>query len=527
MINRLLLFSIIALILVFGTHLIIFGTTTFSDALRGFEILNQWENGGKWNTLQYPSVHDPSYEIYVAWWTPAQWLIPLLISKLIGSNSIQWIQGLLIFPSLLIALLGYYKLFRKLKFNYSLVLLSLISIISNQLFYWHFLMYYGGDLLLITLFPYFIIFLLSLEKRSNWLNVYYFLLFLLVGVFFKNTFLLIALCSLCWIWFSTNRNSFYNRLTYVIPFLFVCCTVYFFVQFVHLNKGDTPASSFDLIGYNGIPNTFIGDITYPLSSAIGIFSRASFVIQKVMPSNVIGIVIMLILTLISITAIGYIMLKERSRYESFLLYFTLPFFLFFVVFYLQDKSISYDMRHFGPVAFLWFPWIIDQLIKHFPTKLAVGGIIFLSLVDVGWYFQSSKTLHRTHSRWSTYILPNHEVILSKYIEQWDNRTSQGLCIVNGHWTAGIAIKRNDKWLIEWKKGKCWIQSGMEINHPKEWQPDQIEFNRYTQLLIVNGNSILTKRLSLKGYTLSSTTFRGDDNIRYRLDTYLKKKLNTQ
>jgi len=40
-----------------------FGTTTFADPIRGFEVMNQYIDGGKWNTLSYPSSLNPFIDL--------------------------------------------------------------------------------------------------------------------------------------------------------------------------------------------------------------------------------------------------------------------------------------------------------------------------------------------------------------------------------------------------------------------------------------------------------------------------------
>src|SRR5690606_27820363 len=134
-----------------------FSPVVFADASRGFEAMEQYMAGGNWNSVSYPVVGG-DYQYFLSWWTPGQWVFPFLLIKIgVGMNTaLQLITTV----ALSVSIFGYYRLFRILDFSSVLVWGSLITIVTNQLFYWHTIMYYGGDLLLLALFPYFDLFLL-------------------------------------------------------------------------------------------------------------------------------------------------------------------------------------------------------------------------------------------------------------------------------------------------------------------------------------------------------------------------------
>ena len=347
------------LLLIYFTLLLLFGTTTFADALRGYEILNQYEEIGIWNSLSYPSDFLNNVHYFVSWWSPGQWLLPYLLMKITSFESIQIIQNLIIIFCLILCVFGYTLLFKKLGFSSTTRWLALMCIVTNQLFYWQTLMYFGGDLLLLAIFPFFILLLID-EKQKSFLWYFSFTAIVLIGLIAKNTFVVIIICAL--IFMLTKKGIKKPKIQFYIFFSTLSILLIVAFYLLHLKWGETPGSATDTEGYSGVPNDWIGDLFYGIGSPFGIFSRITFIVQKI--AGNIGFInaFQLVPGLISILFIVYLTKRPISTYQQLIIRFTLPFIGFFCLMFILNQAVSYEMRHFAPVAFLFFPGIIDWML---------------------------------------------------------------------------------------------------------------------------------------------------------------------
>ena len=483
-----LLFSIVGFYFI---SILFFGTTTFADPIRGYEIMNQYISDGKWNTLNYPSIKHPEFSYFVSWWAPAQWVVPFLIMKIFNIESFQTIQSLLITISLSIAIFGYYKLFRKFGLSLNITLISLICIITNQTFYWQILMYNGGDLFLLALFPIYIILTLKLKDDQKIRNVLLFFSFTLIGCFIKNSFILIAFSSCLFLFFSSNKKEFLQRIkATLIPFL-VFGLIASIINYFYFSLGETPGKTIDLIGFSGIHNDIIGDLTYAIGSPVGIFIHLTFYIQKIYflffdkvnYSNSIQI-IPAILTISFLVKISRI---ERTIYYSILLYFCIPFFIQMTSLYLLDKSVSYEMRHFAPFSFLFFPGLIYFISNYKYKKILFFLFFFICLSGLRSYILNLKTIEKTSSFWNTLKLPNNEVELLKEINKLDKSSENALFLIEDKWLFSIGVKENDKIVVTKELEKYSVVSGMGLEEVDLIQINDSLFNKYQSIFIVSSN----------------------------------------
>ena len=491
-------FLIIFLVGSYFLGILTYGTSTFADSLRGYEEMFQFMEGGNWNSLSYPSVYEPEFSYYVAWWSPGQWVFPFLIFDLFGISSIQTIQFILIAVCLILSLFGYNLLFKKFGFSSFISAFSLLCIASNQLFYWHTFLYFGGDLFLLAFFPYFLLFLLHYKENITFTTTILFILLCLFGVFLKNTWLVIALCSSSFIFFSQKTDSILNRIKNTLPIITSFCVLYFLVNKFHLSLGETPTSSHDYEGYLGVKNNFIGDISYSLGSPMGIFTRFTFIVQKLPLNYFSNSVFSTILQVIPLLLTGLFILKfpkkKYSTYFNILLYFCIPFLLFFVFVYLQDNSVSYEMRHFAPISFLFFPGLIVWLTSNKYKLLMVTAITLFCVFDLGLYAISSKKIEETHSFWNQLKLPNEDVKLLSAIEKWDKSYKNGIVIIEDYWLPCIGVRKNEKVVLKQKNNLLYIVSGMEIEHPDNFNIYTHKMENYSSVLLVKS---LAKKQSLQ------------------------------
>ncbi len=495
-----LLFSIMGFYII---SMLVFGTTTFADPIRGYEIMNQYISGAKWNTLIYPSVNHPEFSYFVSWWAPAQWVIPFVFVKLFSVDSFQIIQFFLISICLFISLIGYYKLFRRFDFSLNVILLALICIVTNQLFYWQTFMYYGGDLYFLAILPFYVMCILNLKESQNFRTILLYLFLSFLAVLVKNTGFILLFASLLFLFFTVENKALIGKIKYIIfPFL-ICFLIYFILDRYYLSLGESPGKSIDYEGYPGVKNDLLGDLTYSLGSPFGIFSRFTFFIQKiysVFTSNLVYSNTLQVIPFIVTGLFLYKFPKNRFKlYYSCLLFFCIPFLLFFTFLFLQNKAVSYEMRHFASVSFLFFPGIIYWFNTLKFRKILQVLIIGFCLLDSSLYFLSLIKIEKTHSFWNTLKLPNEDVNLLSEIRKWDLSTNNGLLIVEDYWQLSIGGRKNDKLTLKKKNEKYYVVSGMELDSPDQIMLDKRFFKRYSSILLISSKNKPEGIVELKKY----------------------------
>ncbi len=490
------------LILIYFILLILHGSTTFADALRGYEILLQYKEFGIWNSLNYPSdlINNTSY--FVSWWSPGQWFVPYLIMKISGIASFQILQNLIIIPSLLLCVFGYTLLFKKLGFSASTRWIAIMCIVSNQLFYWQTLMYYGGDLLLLALFPYFILLIID-DKKKSIFWYFSFTAIVIIGFFAKNTFLILLSCAVI---FMLSRKGLKQQ---KLKFSFIAISISIILissfYFLHLKWGETPGNAIETEGYNGIPNDWVGDLFYSIGSPFGIFSRFTFIIQKIAGNISFINILQIIPALISILFIVQLVKKPVSTYQQLLLRFAIPFLVFFCLMFLLNQAVSYEMRHFAPIAFLFFPGIIDWMIGFKWKKFMLFSIYLFFITDMLWFTYSFNKIQSESSFWNSLKVSKSDAENLEIISKWDNENSRSLIIIEDYWALNIAARKNKKLILQ-KDNLGWkIVTGMELDKPDYCNLNQIDnLKKYNKILLVSSRE--TKNKLMDNFIRMNTKF---------------------
>jgi hypothetical protein len=489
------------LLLIYFTLLLLFGSTTFADALRGYETLFQYNELGIWNNLSYPADIGSDFHYFVSWWSPGQWLLPYLIIKITGIASFQTIQTIIIIPSLLICVFGYTLLFKKLGFSSLTRWIAMLCIVSNQLFYWQTLMYYGGDLLLLALFPFFILLIIEEKKKTIWWY-FSFSTVLILGLLAKNTFVILIICAL--IFMLSRKGIKQTKLKFHIIVSAISTMLIVLFYFLHLKWGETPGSATDTEGYNGIPNDWLGDLFYSIGSPFGIFSRITFFIQKI--AGHIGFInaFQLIPALISILFVIYLTKKPVSTYQQLIIRFALPFIGFFCLMFILNQAVSYEMRHFAPVAFLFFPGIIDWMLGLKWKKIMLFAIYFFCLTDLAWFAYSFKRIESESTFWNTLKVSKSDAENLETITKWDNKNSQSLVLIEDYWALNIAARKNKKLVVQ-KDNLGWkVITGMELDRADYCNLNTTaKLNGYDKILIIS---------SKKTKNQLANAFRGKKSI---------------
>jgi hypothetical protein len=471
------------LLLTYWICILVFGTTTFADALRGFEVLNQYKTGVTWNSMQYPAdlITDTVY--FVSWWSPGQWLLPYFFVKTIGIDSIQLLQAIIIIPSTIISLVGYQMLFKKLGFEKHTRWLALFCITSNQLFYWQTLMYYGGDLIMLTVFPYFLIFLIN-NKHINYRLFLSFVLLSIIGLIAKNTFVIVLLCAMLFVIFRKDGKRKQNlRLNFI--FVISCLIIIGAFYFLHLKWGETPGGAQDFEGYNGIPNNWIGDLAYSIGSPLGIFTRYTFFIQKIASSFSFINLLQVIPVILMLWYLYYLTRKTISIYQQLIVWFCLPFIGAFCLMFILNQAVSYEMRHFAPVAFVFFPGFIDWMLQSSRKKVMTFSILAFCLMDLAWFGYSLNKIEHDSEFWYTYKVSKADAQNLNKISEWDSKNKNALILIEDYWALNIAARHNKKLVLQ-KDEKGWkVVSGMELDHPDYCELKFENLKNYNSVLIVS------------------------------------------
>lgn len=446
--------------------------------------MQQFFEGGKFNQLVYPTPTAPFVSYFAAWWAPGQWLV-LFALHLLGLESLQIQQAVLISLCVFITLFGFYRLFHFLGYSIDVIWWSLLLILGNQAFYWHFFMYYGGDLLLIAVFPYYMYFLLSGRERKLVEQVFLLSFLCVFGLFAKSTFVLFLVAGGLLVLHRTFfRPDKGRKWTSLVVFSLVSLAFVLSYQFFFLCWGASPGSAVDIEGYQGVPNTWLGDFSFPLGAITGIFLRISFFFYKASIlqgyASWLQIVPMLLFFLFTWTNFR----RKPSIDRDMLLYFVMPFLFMFVGLFLLNRAVSYEMRHFALLSFLVTPMMVQWSRERLPlvfSKVLLPGLLILDL------FLGVKSFLDFQSR-SAIIggikVEGSDVSLMKNLSSWDKNHTEGLCVIEDYWFPCIIVRRNDKLVLRFKDQRPLLVSGIELPTPDILEGKSLQKYTSKELLLV-------------------------------------------
>ena len=332
------------------------------DSIYGFLAYKGTCQTGWFNVMQLVSPENIStiQKHFIAWWSPGQWMAPGILHSLFGCRlGIASIIITVLFS--LIGLYGFYRLYQYWGFSIPIIIIALLIIVLSDVFYTSFIIYQGGEVLSFGIFPWFLLFVVKLNKFS-WKTSFVFLVFFLLCFVAKTT--LIVYCSIIALYkmaersfsFSKgrNRNAKYRVILYLgLPWLLSCATISIF----YLQKG--PHITFiEKFGPE------LSDILVPFSSPLsGILSGQTIIlrIQKIIVGNIgdmyISLSLYFLLGIIIVIGI-YRASKQQSVSSSYLrlliiLYIGIS--LFFITGYLFNANIDKNVRHFKLLGFLFIP----------------------------------------------------------------------------------------------------------------------------------------------------------------------------
>lgn len=479
------------------------GNGTFVDVIRGYVSFEQYFSGEAFNTLNY-DVAEGKIRYFIAWWTPAQYLLPYSFSWI--GVPLWFAQGIWIFVFTGLSLFGYFRLFQNFGFSRNRSLLSVLLIQTNQLFFWNTLLYFGGSLFELGLLPWFLLFVF--RRRSPFLaqSALIYTIVALALFFFKATFLIHAGLGLAVI-LLTNQRREKREIGWVLTTgLLIFCLCYFsFLRF-----GETPSSTHDYSSYNAIPNTFWMDWTTPFSSVFGVFSNVGTIAQKlfVFDDAIRYVGLFIFPSLAILGAWLFFRLFFWGEKERKLVVFSLLFFTCFLYFYVVDLAISYDYRHFAPLAFVFVPFCLSEIEKRIKVqrlfRLGINLLVLLNLslfVLERCFFQIEMREHDGLFYTTSEYNELEAIDSASKLVQPDARI-----LVVDNWSAMQVLKNKNVLPVFYSDGKWCVKSGIEVSRPKEirFVP---EFKNDTEILVftpTSSNGILEKIDDFQFETLNLT-----------------------
>lgn len=461
--DKVLLGIVVFIFLIYCVCTFWLGSATFVDVLRGYVSMEQFLNGEKFNTLNYQLASE-KVSYFVAWWTPGQYILPYGLKSF--GMSLQTAQSILICSFLGVSLIGYLRLFRFFSFSPTISLLSILLILTNHLFFWNSLMYFGGSLFELALLPWFLVFLLKIESFSIKTGLIYFVL-ALVLFFLKATFLIHVGIGLGVLLLGYKAFQKKELVIIVLTGLSILAVCYFsFLQF-----GETPSSAVDNGMYNSIPNNVWNDLFTPFASIVGIPFAVGTFVQKMLPYyswiGYIGYGIMTLLSLYSFYLFRKIS-KVTSKHQRLVLFASL-FLTLFIIFFLTNRAISYDFRHFTPLAFVFVPFVLKELRRNDKSGKLLNVLVFVLVVlNLLFYTLKRGSVPGSMKEMDGIYYPNNRFnSLSYMIFNDDKVPTKPTVFLIGTWNLEPIWTGKNVIPVVLKNGEWFLNSGIELDQTRK------------------------------------------------------------
>lgn len=397
-INTKLILSVILLIVLIFTFYTRFPLIN-SDSVHGFEAMNGHYWTGKWNTtLQYNGNTHLLDEKFLTWWSPGQYLAPLLFIKLLHLP-LGIAVVLVNFLSTLLGTTGYFLVFKKYGFGPLAIWVSVLLILLSSPVLPAYYDYAGGECLNFMIFPWIIV-LQNLLVRKFWKYVFPGLI-LFVSFICKLQMLIVVPPLLFLLVFIQKEDLYFYRMQLrmpdirgwtkkYLPLFISVVPILLWVYFGFVSIGVTPVHSikqFSLSPVNILfpvasPVTsisFFDSLNYYLSQKAGLYAGYLFIISIV----VIACVIYVARRLNS-----YTVEKRKYIFLVFILYFFCI--TVFVVLYVKGTPIDFNTRHLKLSSFLLYPILVELALTRFNKPLVLGFFSLLGLFAIGNHIRLAR-----------------------------------------------------------------------------------------------------------------------------------------
>jgi len=357
---RLVLIILSLLVLTMGIVLFFIPPALFPDPANGFNVLRSMSHGGSFNVLTAPDQSDISqtYDEFITWWSPGQYLVPFFF-KLISGISLGQASSLTVALAQLIGLAGFYKFFKKIGFTPITATLSVVFIVCQLAFFVPYVFYNGGEVLLFAFEGWFLYGCAALQK-PDWKLLLFVLLSGWIGFFCKSSFLWVYAAGLFCLWVRLSSGSvsewIKKGIWIGVPAILSVAGIYF----LFLSKGQSPASVSK--GIKLTAETFSFPLSTPLLSGFSLddfFHGLIYNFGKPMIAQPLATIILVALAILSLVLVFSILRRvPNETYRLFLKAFYFGALLFFGVIYLRQLNISYEARHFRIIGILIVPGMI-------------------------------------------------------------------------------------------------------------------------------------------------------------------------
>lgn len=222
---------------VFGVFL---GPYINEDSLFGLLVARDFHAGAPWNHLWFPDPANVAQvrSAFVAWWAPAQWVVPDLLHQ--AGLPLGWSLTLTSVIALGLGLVGWRRLYRRLGYREAVVALTLIAIVTSVYFWRRLAEYHGGEVLLFGVLPWIILgsWRVGLGVRAiAWLPVLF-----LLGGFVKLSFSISALAIVVFLWMAEHLKRPFSAGAWRAAGIAAASFGIFYAAFrgLYLGRGITP-----------------------------------------------------------------------------------------------------------------------------------------------------------------------------------------------------------------------------------------------------------------------------------------------
>jgi hypothetical protein len=395
--TTLILIVLSVLTIVTGVVIFIHPPAIFPDPSWGYQVLKSMQHGGGFNMRINPD-HDniaANYREFLSWWSPGQYLLPLLFKSTFSLNLGQT-SVVTITVCALIGLFGFYQFFKKIGFSAIISALSVAFIACQQAYVAPYIFYNGGEVLLFAFAGWFLYGCFSFERVNNWKPLLFILAAGLIGFFCKSSFMWIYAAGLLCLWIRVSQSSkeivkwIINGIWMGIPAVASVAIIFF----GYLSRGHNPASQSHHI------RLALETFAFPLASPVLAGFSGDDLVHGLLfhpdgpmftPKGT--ILVLIAMTIVSVWLM-YVLLKyvNNKNYRLVLGVFYGVAFLFFSYAYLRQLAISYEGRHFRIVGLLIVPGTLYLVSRAKAIYKVLFGLIwlFIAITSVGFLSHGYK-----------------------------------------------------------------------------------------------------------------------------------------